>query len=87
MGRGTTRSYIDLAIHAVATLHKNRVATLVCCGGGMSRSPVIAAAALSAVEQLPLEARSRIVTDFYPADILPGFWDEVRYAVEEDRGE
>jgi hypothetical protein len=83
-GTGNDPVLLKLAIHAVATLQTNRIPTLVCCAGGMSRSPAIAAAALSAVEKKPLEECLEIVTEFYPADVLPGLWEEVRYAVERD---
>lgn len=79
-GIGNDPILLDLAIHAVATLHKNRVATLVCCGGGMSRSPAIVAAALSSVEEKPLEECLKIVTESHPADVMPGLWDKI-YAV------
>ena len=86
-GIGNDPVLLNLAVDTVATLQRSRIATLVCCAGGMSRSPAIAAAALSAVERMPLEECLRIVTESYPADVLPGFWDEVRYALEEDQGE
>ena len=50
----------------------------------MSRSPAIAAAALSLVERQSLEGCLEIVTEFYPADVLPGLWEEVCAAVKED---
>ena len=43
----------------------------------MSRSPAIAAAALSLVELWSLVECLEIVTEFYPADVLPGLWGEV----------
>ena len=48
-GEGNDRAVLRLAIEAVAGLMEAVVPTLVCCGAGMSRSPGIAAAALSAV--------------------------------------
>ena len=54
-GTGNDPVLLNLAIDTVATLLRSRIATLVCCAGGMSRSPAIAAAALSVVEQTPLE--------------------------------
>jgi hypothetical protein len=38
-GTGNDPVLLRLAIHAVAILQRSRIATLVCCGGGMSRSP------------------------------------------------
>jgi protein-tyrosine phosphatase len=86
-GTGNAPILLDLAIHSVATLHKNGVPTLVCCGGGMSRSPAIVAGALSAVEQKPLDDCLKIVTESYPADVLPGLWEKIRHILEEDQGE
>lgn len=83
-GTGNDPVLLRLAIHAVAILQRSRIATLVCCGGGMSRSPAIAAAALSAVEQMPLDECLKIVAEFYQADVLPGLWEEVRSAVEDE---
>lgn len=83
-GTGNDPVLLRLAIHAVAILQRSRIATLVCCGGGMSRSPAIAAAALSAVEQMPLDECLKIVAEFYQADVLPGLWEEVCSAVENE---
>jgi protein-tyrosine phosphatase len=81
-GTGNAPILLDLAIHSVATLHKNGVPTLVCCGGGMSRSPAIVAGALSAVEQKPLDECLKIVTESYPADVLPGLWEKIHCILE-----
>ena len=83
-GTGNDPVLLKLAIHAVAILQRSRIATLVCCGGGMSRSPAIAAAALSAVEQKPLDECLKIVAEFYQADVLPGLWEEVCSAAENE---
>jgi len=86
-GTGNDPVLLNLAIDTVAALQRSRISTLVCCGGGMSRSPAIAAAALSAVEHKPLEECLRIVAESRPHDVLPGLWAEVRYASGEDQGE
>lgn len=86
-GTGNNPVLLNLAIDTVAALQRSRVSTLVCCGGGMSRSPAIAAAALSAVEQMPLEECLRFVAESHPADVSPGLWAEVRNALEEDQSE
>src|SRR4051812_27081752 len=48
-GAGTPPWLLRSAIQAVAGLLRGGIPTLVFCGGGMSRSPAIAAAALSLV--------------------------------------
>ena len=68
---------LNLAIGAVATLLESRSPTLVCCGAGMSRSPAVVAAALSVVERKSLEECLKNVTEFHPADVSPGFWEEI----------
>jgi hypothetical protein len=80
-GIGNDPVLLNLAINTVAALLESNVPTLVCCGGGMSRSPAIAAAALSLVENAPLERCLQRVAECYPADVLPGLWDEVCQAV------
>ena len=49
-GTGNDPNMLHLAISCVATLIRQGTPTLVCCGGGMSRSPAVVAAALSTVE-------------------------------------
>src|SRR6267142_7076321 len=54
-GAGNEEKLLYLAVTAVANLLESRIPTLVCCGGGMSRSPAVAAAALAVVFQDALE--------------------------------
>src|SRR5579862_3727868 len=49
-GEQDDESVLDLAIQSVVSLLKKRIPTLVHCGAGMSRSPAVAAAALSIVQ-------------------------------------
>src|SRR5262245_39940833 len=44
-GSGNSRGIIAAALDLTASLIRNKVPTLVCCSGGMSRSPCIAAGA------------------------------------------
>jgi protein-tyrosine phosphatase len=49
----------------------------VCCGGGMSRSPALAAAALSvAFGESPEECLKAVVLH-HPGDVSPGLWNEI----------
>src|SRR5258708_4351733 len=46
-GPGNETDVLVLALQTLATLLQRRVPTLICCGGGISRAPVLAAAALA----------------------------------------
>jgi protein-tyrosine phosphatase len=82
-GSGNDLGLLYLAISTVASLVKHRMQTLVCCGAGMSRSPAIVAAALSLVEKAELEDRLKYVTQFHPADVSPGLWEQVCRTLEQ----
>jgi protein-tyrosine phosphatase len=76
-GAGNRPELLVLAIRTVATLIESGIPTLVCCAGGMSRSPAIVAAALSLVTHDPLEESLKKVTRHHPSDVLPGLWREI----------
>ena len=81
-GGGNPPWLICAAVHAVEGLVRLGVPTLVACDGGMSRSVVIATAALWArtPEQSPDDVLRRI-TEGGPADVHPALWNDVkRYA-------
>ena len=69
---------LSLAIMALANLLEKRVPTLVCCGAGMSRSPAIAAAALSMVYQESPDDCLKQIVEHQPGDVAPGLWAEVK---------
>ncbi len=77
-GEGNDRAVLRLAIDAVAGLMEAGVPTLVCCSAGMSRSPGIAAAALSAVFHLDLFDALHMVVEHRPADVSPALLHEIR---------
>ncbi len=81
-GPSNDPNIIRMAVMTVASLLQHRVPTLVCCGGGMSRSPAIAAAALSTASRKNIEDCLKLVTDSAPADILPGLWLEITDVVK-----
>jgi hypothetical protein len=76
-GAGNPPERLHLAIRAVAALLERNVQTLVCCGNGLSRSPVIAAAALALIHHAPPGEWLMRVIGSEPGDVSPGFWDEV----------
>ncbi len=55
-----------------------RVPTLICCGAGMSRSPAIAAVAISWISGDAPEETLKLITRQRIADISPGLWNGVR---------
>jgi protein-tyrosine phosphatase len=63
---------LSLAITTLANLLEKGIPTLVCCGAGMSRSPAIAAAALSMVYQQSPEDCLKQVAGDQPMDVAPG---------------
>ena len=68
---------LELAIRTVASLLQARLPTLVCCGGGMSRSPAIAAAALALIGDGDASACLQKIELSGPMDVSPAFWREV----------
>lgn len=70
-GASNDPDILALAIETVARLMERNVPTLVCCGAGMSRSPVIVAAAISKLERISLEAALTRVVATRPSDVAP----------------
>lgn len=68
---------LALAVAAVASLVRLRVPTLACCGAGMSRSPAVAAAALSSCTGEPAEEVLRRILKGRPGDVSPGLWGRI----------
>jgi protein-tyrosine phosphatase len=78
-GGGNPPWLICAAVHAVEGLVRLQVPTLVACDGGMSRSVVIAAAALwFQTRDLSADDTLRRVTANGPADVHPALWADVK---------
>jgi protein-tyrosine phosphatase len=77
-GPGNPPWLVRLAVFTVAELLQAEVPTLVCCSGGMSRTLVIAGAAVGHVQDRSLEEGLATVTRAGPADVSPGFLSEVQ---------
>src|SRR5947209_6415929 len=75
-GEGNDPALLRLAIEGLAGLIHAKLAALVCCGGGMSRSPAIAAAAISRVKGSDLHESLKAVTGSHPSDVSSGLWEE-----------
>ncbi|MBI1309778.1 protein phosphatase [bacterium] len=71
-GEGNSAESLELAIGSVERLLRSAVPTLVACSAGLSRSPLIAAAAVSRVEQTPLHGTLQRIHDQRPLDVSPG---------------
>ena len=80
-GEGNDRDVLNLAIHAVAGLIRKRIPALVCCGAGMSRSPVIVAAALTVATESDLGKCMHEVLQNRAADISVLFLADVEAAL------
>lgn len=77
-GAGNDRAQLSLAVAILVRLIRLKIPTLVCCGGGMSRSPAITAAAIAVAEQKDLDDCLRRVAANYPADVSTTLWEQVR---------
>ena len=84
-GPGNDFKLLSLAATTIANLLEKKLPTLVCCGGGMSRSPALAAAALAMVYQDDADKCLKQIAEHHPADVVPGLWSEVKGLVEGDR--
>jgi protein-tyrosine phosphatase len=80
-GLGNSSALLRSAIDVVANLAIARIATLVACSGGMSRSPAIAAGALARIEGAAPEDCLARLAHSGPIDISPGLWRDVRSAI------
>jgi len=72
------------AMQTVARLLQTRIPTLVCCGGGLSRSPAIVAAALALddADGKELDAWLEKMAHLGPIDVSPGLWRDILAAYQ-----
>jgi hypothetical protein len=82
-GPGNDDKILQLATRALANFLEKRIPTLVVCGGGLSRSPAMAAAAFTLAFGGAPDEWLKKVTKHFPADVAPGLWDEIRRMVQE----
>lgn len=69
---------LSTAIQTVASLLQASTPTLIFCSAGMSRSPIIAAAAITQVRGISLHEALLVVTRDRPADISPALLADVQ---------
>jgi hypothetical protein len=72
-GIGNNRAQLRLAIDTLEALLRAEVPTLVYCSAGMSRSPAVAAAAISRITGQPLVECLTNITAGHAHDVAPGF--------------
>jgi protein-tyrosine phosphatase len=77
-GTGNPAWLLHLAVNTVSQLLRAHMRTLIYCSAGMSRTPCIAAAAISQIHGCSLSEAITIATQSGPADISPGLWSDVQ---------
>ncbi len=81
-GLGNPPEVIHAAIDVAASFIESQLPTLVTCGGGLSRSPAIVAAAFAQAEGISLEDGLRSVTGAKAHDVSTSLWSEIKNAWE-----
>jgi protein-tyrosine phosphatase len=76
-GEGNSRKSLELAIGSVERLLQSAIPTLVACSAGLSRSPLIAAAAISRVERITLQSALQRIQQVKPLDVSPRLLKDV----------
>lgn len=76
-GADNPTELLTMATHTVAELLARRVPTFVCCSLGLSRAPVIVAAALAMETRRPAEACLKRVMSQHHCDVSPALWHDV----------
>jgi len=82
-GSGNRPEIIRAAVGLTSSFIDSDVPVLIACGAGMSRAPVIAAAALAIVEDISLEEALEDITTGLPHDVSTSLWAEVKAIYEE----
>lgn len=80
-GEGNAPELLAAAVHCVRGLIGNSIPTLIACGGGMSRSPCIAAAALSLQRNQSLDESLAAIAGGGPMDVSATLWNDVVHVV------
>jgi hypothetical protein len=81
-GAGNRPEIIRAAVDLTASFIASRVPTLVACGAGMSRSPIIVAAALARVAGTSLELALEEITAGVAHDVSTSLWAEIKAIFE-----
>ena len=82
-GSGNCPARIDLAIETIRQLITARVPTLVACSAGLSRSPLLTAAALARSHNGSLKDTLKAVVSEAPSDVSPALLLDVSRQIDE----
>ena len=77
-GEQTSATVLRTAIETLVLFLERGIPTLVCCSAGMSRSPAVAAGALSIFRGGNPDDHLRKIVMGYPHDVSPQLWQDVR---------
>ena len=81
-GEGNSPATLRLAVNITYQLLADQTPTLVACSAGMSRSPVIAAAALAENNKTTLAIEIAKIASIVPHDISPALLADIRHVLE-----
>jgi protein-tyrosine phosphatase len=77
-GAGNSPAMLQLAVRTLARLIETGTPTLVTCGGGMSRSPALVAAALAMANGGAPDDWLKQIAAAGPHDVAPALWNDLR---------
>jgi protein-tyrosine phosphatase len=77
-GEGNAPALLSLAISSLVSLVRNEIPTVVACSAGMSRSPAIAAAAISILLSKPADDCLLELVETGPHDVSPPLWTQIK---------
>ncbi|MBW3542432.1 MAG: protein tyrosine phosphatase [Planctomycetes bacterium] len=77
-GEGNAAWLLKAAIETTAGFLRSGIPTLICCGGGMSRSPAIAAAAIARQAGKSLDDTLEMIAESGPGDVSVTLWRDVK---------
>lgn len=86
-GQGNPPAVIEAAIKTTAIFVVAGLPTLVSCGGGMSRSPAVAAAVVARIDRIPPDEAMKRIAAEGPHDVAPLLWREVTEVLRTIGGE
>jgi hypothetical protein len=69
--------FLRVAVETLVLFLQQEIPTLVCCSAGMSRSPAVAAAALSIVRNANPDDELREIAIGHAHDVSPQLWQDV----------
>ena len=76
---------LQFAVDVIAGALARQVATLVCCSAGASRSPAVAACALSVFGSESQTSCLELVRQYHRTDVSPALWHDLTRLVEDKR--